>query len=89
MRQKEGFILRDVCGEKVIVGEGLEVIDFGRLLSLNETAAWLWEKASELGDFSINDLAEALCSEYEVTKEQAIHDVTEIVAKWEKANIIE
>jgi len=34
-------------------------------------------------------LAEALCSEYEVTSEQAIHDVTEIVAKWEKANIIE
>ena len=89
MKQKKGFVLRDVCGEKVIVGEGLEVIDFGRLLSLNETAAWLWEKASELGDFSINALAEALCSEYEVTKEQAIHDVTEIVAKWEKANIIE
>ena len=46
MKQKKGLVLRDVCGEKVIIGEGLEAIDFGRLLCLNDTAAWLWEKAN-------------------------------------------
>ena len=44
MRQKKGFVLRDVCGEKVIVGEGLETVDFGKLISLNESAALLWER---------------------------------------------
>ena len=44
MKQKEGFILRDVCGEHVIVGEGLGTIDFGKLISLNETAAWMWRR---------------------------------------------
>ena len=43
MKQKEGFVLRTVCGEHVIVGEGLGTIDFGKLISLNETAAWLWK----------------------------------------------
>lgn len=89
MRQKKGLVLRDVCGEKVIIGEGLEAVDFGRLMCLNETAAWLWEKASEIGDFTIEDLTEALFEEFEVTKEQALHDVKDIVAKWEEAGVLE
>ena len=67
MKQKEGFVLRTVCGEHVIVGEGLGTIDFGKLISLNETAAWLWEKAGEMGDFNIDSLTKALCDEYEVS----------------------
>ena len=89
MKQKEGFILRTVCGENVIVGEGLGTIDFGKLISLNETAAWLWEKASEMGEFSIEGLADALFEEFEVTKEQALQDVKDIVAKWEETGILE
>ena len=41
MKKKEGLVLREVCGMKVIVGEGLGAVDFGSLLSVNETAAWL------------------------------------------------
>ena len=89
MKQKKGLVLRDVCGEKVIIGEGLEAINFGRLLCLNDTAAWLWQKASELGDFSIKELADILFEEYDVTPEQALSDVTDIVAKWQEAQIIE
>jgi hypothetical protein len=89
MRQKKGLVLRDVCGEKVIIGEGLEAVDFGRLMCLNDTAAWLWEKASEMGEFSVEGLAEALLEEFEVTKEQALQDVKDIVTKWEENGIIE
>ena len=89
MRQKKGLVLRDVCGEKVIIGEGLDAIDFGRLLCLNETAAWLWEKASEMEEFSSEDLANALYEEFEVSKEQALKDVETIIAKWQETNIIE
>ena len=60
MKQKKGLVLRDVCGEKVIIGEGLEAINFGRLLCLNDTAAWLWQKASEMDEFSIKELADIL-----------------------------
>ena len=89
MKQKEGFILRTVCGENVIVGEGLGTIDFGKLISLNETAAWLWKKAGEMGSFSTDTLTNALCEEYEVTKEQARADVGKIVAQWLDLGIIE
>ena len=88
MHIKNGFVLREVCGEQVIMGEGVGALDFGKLLCLNETAAWLWQKASE-GDFTIESLAEALCGEYDVSAEQAKADVAAIVAEWQKVNVIE
>lgn len=89
MRQKKGFTLRDVCGEKVIMAEGIEVVNFNKLLSLNESAAFLWEKASELGDFTAEQLAGQLCEEYEVGEEQARKDVEQMLAEWQKIGIVE
>ncbi|MBE6270984.1 MAG: PqqD family protein [Prevotella ruminicola] len=89
MRIKEGFVLREVCGEHVIMGEGLGAINFGKLLALNETAAWLWKQAQEMGDFTIEALAERLCDEYEVTAEEARQDVAEIIGEWQKVNVVE
>ena len=89
MKLKSGFVLRDVCGEKVIMGEGIGALDFGCLLCLNETAAWLWSKASEMGDFTVDALASALCEEYDVTPDRAKADVASIVAEWQKVNVIE
>ena len=43
MKAKKGFKLRDVCGEKIIVAEGKENIDFSNIISMNESAAYLWE----------------------------------------------
>ena len=89
MKQKEGFVLRTVCGENVIVGEGLGTIDFGKLISLNETAAWLWKKAGEMGDFNVESLTKALCDEYEVAEDDARRDVQKMVAQWQELGIVE
>lgn len=85
---KKGFVLREVCGENVIVGEGLEAVNFGRLLALNETAAWLWKQAQAMGDFTIDALAERLCEEYDVTNEVAQKDVATIVGQWQKEGVV-
>lgn len=89
MRIKKGFVLREVCGENVIMGEGLGAINFGKLLALNGSAAWLWKQAQEMGDFTIEALAERLCDEYEVTTEEARQDVAEIIGEWQKVNVVE
>ena len=89
MKIKKGFVLREVCGENVIVGAGLGAINFGKLLALNETAAWLWKQAVALGDFNVETLAEKLCEEYEVTEEQAKADVAQITTEWQKTGVIE
>ena len=89
MKLKEGFVLRQVCGENVITGEGLGAINFGKLLALNETAAWLWKEAEAQGEFTVNSLADKLCEEYEVTAEQARQDVEAIVKKWQEVEVVE
>ena len=89
MKIKSGFVLRQVCGENVIVGEGLGAVNFGKLLSLNETAAWLWQQAQQMGDFSIDTLAAKLCEEYEVPADEAKADVATIIAEWQKVGVIE
>ena len=89
MKIKEGFVLREVCGERVIVGEGLSAINFGKLLALNETAAWLWKQAQDMGDFTIEALAEKLCEEYEVEADEAKADVEQMVAEWQNVGVVE
>ena len=88
MKIKEGYVLREVCGENVIMGEGLGAIDFGRLLCLNETAAWLWKEAKEMGDFTVEQLTDKLCEAYDVTRDEARQDVMEILQDWQSAGVI-
>ena len=89
MRIKKGFVLREVCGEHVIVGEGLGAINFGRMLALNESAAWLWKEAQTQGDFTIESLADKLCEAYDVTPDEARKDVADIIAEWQKVEVLE
>ena len=89
MNIKKGFVLREVCGEHVIVGEGLGAVNFGKLLALNETAAWLWKQAQEMGEFTVESLANRLCEEYEVTPDDAQKDVADILNEWRSVGVIE
>ena len=88
MKTKKGFNLRTICGENIIVAEGIENIDFSRIISMNESSAYLWRKVQDK-EFSEDDLTNYLTEEYEVSKEQASADVKALVEKWSKAGIIE
>ncbi len=87
MKIKKGFELRDICGEKVIIATGIENVDFNRMISLNETAAFLWQ-AAEGKDFTAETFADLLCGEYEVGHDQALADSQAIILEWEKQGII-
>lgn len=89
MRIKKDFVLREVCGESVIMGEGLKAIDFRKLLALNKSAAWLWKEAKAQGDFTVESLTARLCEEYDVTTEEARSSVTELLGKLENEGVIE
>jgi hypothetical protein len=88
MKTKKGFKLRTICGENVIVAEGIENIDFSRIISMNESAAYLWNKIQGK-DFTANNLVELLLEEYEVDEDTARQDVQQLIIKWQEAGIIE
>ena len=89
MKQKKGFALRTVCGENIIVAEGLETVDFSKVINLNETATFLWKEAEKQGDFRVDSLTAALCKEYEVEKAIATADIDRIVGEWKEIGIVE
>lgn len=88
MRTKKGFILRDVCGEKIVVAEGKENIDFTNIISMNESAAFLWEKVKDI-DFDVDTLKTLLCSEYDVEEATALADSQTIINQWVEAGVVE
>lgn len=44
MKIRKDFKLREICGEYVVTAEGMQAVDFTKLISLNETAAFLWRR---------------------------------------------
>lgn len=88
MRTKTGFVLKDVCGEKIVVAEGRENIDFTKIISMNDSAAYLWEKVQDI-DFDEETLKTLLCDEYDVVDEAtALADSKTIANQWLEAGII-
>lgn len=87
MKLRSGFNLRDICGEKVLVAEGLENIDYSRIINLNESAAYLWQNLEEK-EFEVEDMVSLLTREYDVPDDVALEDCKELVAQWKEADLI-
>ncbi|MGN0069192.1 MAG: PqqD family protein [Prevotella sp.] len=88
MKTKKGFNIREVCGEHIIVPEGKENIDFSCVISMNETAAFLW-KNIQGKSFTKTELIELLTANYEVDQDSATRDVEMLIEKWIKIGMIE
>lgn len=88
MKTKKGFVLRNVCGENIIVAEGKENIDFTKIISMNETAAYLWKNV-EGKEFDSDTLMSLLINEYEVDDTTANNDAKNIAKQWIEAGIAE
>ena len=88
MKIKKGFELREVCGENIIVAYGKENIDFNKVISLNESASFLWRAISEK-DFTAETLTSLLCEEHEVDLETAKKDAQSLLDEWTKVGLVE
>jgi hypothetical protein len=87
MKAKDGFNLRTVCGEQIIVAEGKENIDFSNIISMNESSAYLW-KNIQGKEFTVEDLAKLLTDEYDVSDETALADAKTLANQWVNAGIV-
>lgn len=88
MKFIEGFVLREIVGQSIVCGEGIKQINFNKLLSLNESAAWLW-KQLEGKTFTTEDVAKLLEDEYQISAKTAAADAESIVKQWVDAGVIE
>lgn len=88
MKIKKGFELREVCGEHIIVAYGKENIDFNKVISLNESAAYLWNNIVDK-DFTAETLSSLLQQEYDVDAGTAGRDAKSLLDEWTKVGLVE
>ena len=75
MKFKEGYKVRSIAGENVVIMQGKAGSDMTRIISLNASARLLWERLAGT-EFCIDDAARILTEQYGIDKEQAMTDAT-------------
>ena len=80
MKIKKGFELQVVCGEYLVVAAGEENVNFSKIISLNESAAYLWNNLVDKEAFTIDDMTALLLNEYDVEESIAREDC-ELIAE--------
>ena len=78
MKLKQGFILRTVAGETVVLPSG-DDLDLNMMITLNDTGKFLWQKL-EVGA-EMDELVAGLLAEYDVDEATARAGVERFVAK--------
>ena len=87
MKKTDGFTMRRLGQDAMIVAESVDLIDFDRIVSLNTSAAYIWESIPD-SDFTIRTITDLLLRRYDVEEEVARKDAEELVDIWVKAGII-
>ena len=96
MKTIPGFKLRKLGNEFILVGESIDLVNFNKMLTLNESAAYLWRRASEdpNKDFDAEQMAQWLMEEYQIDEntplpyEQALNDAGKTIRQWLDAGIV-
>ena len=87
MEIKDGFELREIADNYVVIPVESKVVDFSSMIMLNEVSAFLWLQLLE--DKSENDLLKAVLSEYDVDKETAASDIKVFINELVAAGVID
>ncbi len=86
MKIKEGFVLRMVGGNHIVVPIGAQTVDFRGIITLNDTGAFLWNLLQE--DRTEEQLMQALLAEYDVAADVAAADVSRFVESLRQAELV-
>ncbi len=78
MKIKKGFTLRSVMGQNVVLAEGNNADSYGKIITLNPSAAMLWNELRGKS-FEIEDAARLLEKTYSIDHSVAMADATYII----------
>lgn len=87
MKIKPGFMLRNVAGRDIVVAVGSASMDFNGMISLNETAAFLWKKLEQGADYDA--LLAAMLDEYETDEITAKEGIDAFLETARNAGLID
>ncbi len=80
------LVTRSIGGETLIVPVKSGVADLECIYALNEMGSRIWELLDERTP--VKKIVEKICSEYDVTPEQATQDISELLSSLEAAGLV-
>ena len=87
MRFKQGYKVRSMAGENVVIMQGTAGSDMTRIISLNDSSLLLWNELQGK-EFEVADVANLLVETYEIDAETAERDAKAWVEKLHECNLI-
>ena len=87
MKIKPEFMLHQIGEEYIVMHDGSTNVDFSRIINLNRTAAYLWQRFRDK-DFDADALTAALTERYDVVPEQARHDAEAFIQSLQRCGIL-
>ena len=88
MRIKQGYKVREIAGENVVIMSGIQGADMTRIITLNESALLMWNALNEK-DFSLADAQRVLLENYQVEDSVALVGAQKWIAKLQEAGLVE
>lgn len=88
MKIKDNLSVRKIGNEYMIVSDSDAGLDYTRVISLNETAAYLVEEVGKR-EFTKDEWIELLMNKYDVEREVAQADVQLLIDKFVKEGLFE
>lgn len=87
MKIKEGFVMREVAGQNVVIAVGEASRQFHGMIYLNDTGKCIWTGVQEGLDEAA--IANKIVQSYDVDVEKVSQDVHEMVQQMLDAGVIE
>lgn len=86
MKIKDGFVIREVSGNYLVVAVGEGTKTFNGMIQLNDTGALLFKELQK--GATEQELVDAMMKEYNVSKEDATNDVLDFINGLKEANLL-
>ena len=87
LKIKEGFVLKNIADNYVIVAVGEGNVDFNSMITTNGTGAFLWEILEK--GATKEDLVKAVLAEYDADEAIVTADVDRFIQKLSEKSILE
>ena len=87
MKFREGFKVRSMAGENIVIMQGTAGSDMTRIISLNDSSLLLWNELQGK-EFEVADVANILVDNYNIDRDTAERDAQKWIEKLAECGLI-
>lgn len=86
MKIKDGFILKDVAGSKIVIATGSAKLDFNGVITFNDVGAEVFTMLD--GTNTVEDIVSRIAAEYGIEEATVKADIEKLIDKMRKHKLI-